>query len=127
MNFGISGIRNRAYIIIVAAFIIGVITGGLLMNLLAARSSAIKRATTPMDEMTNALELDQTQRTQIEKIFQESRQHSKDIIKAVQPQLDDLRSQTRTKVQAVLRPDQIPLFEKWNQKRAAQKEKPEKK
>lgn len=96
------------------------------MNLLAARSSAVKHAATPMDEMSNALELNQSQRTQIEKIFQESRLHSKEIMKAVQPQLDELRLQTRAKVQIVLRPDQFPLFEKWNQKRDAQKEKAEK-
>lgn len=128
MTFGISGsgVKNKAYLIILSAFAIGIITGGLLMNLLATGSSAIKRTPTPMDDMANTLGLTADQRTQIEKLFQESRQHSKEIIKTVQPQLDELRMKTREKVQTVLTPEQIPKYQKWNQNRDAQKEKAEK-
>ncbi|MFN7926353.1 MAG: hypothetical protein U0Y68_00120 [Blastocatellia bacterium] len=126
MNIGMSGMRMKAYLIIISAFVIGVVTGGLLLNLLAGRSLANKRPPTPLEEMTNILELDAPQRQQIEKIFEASRQHSKEIIKAVQPQLDDLKKQTRGQVTAVLRPAQQEKYVEWNKKRDAQREKQEK-
>lgn len=121
MKININGVKNKAYLIILSSFIIGIITGGLLMNLLAARSAASKASKSPMDEISVSLDLDQGQRKQIEKIFQDSKQHSKEIIKTVQPQLDELWLQTRSKVQAVLRPDQLPKYEIWNKKRELQK------
>lgn len=128
MNFATSGkgIRNKAYLIIVSAFAIGVITGGLLMNLLASRSLANKRAPTAIEELTTLLELSPVQRDQADKVFQESRQQSKDIMKAVQPQLDDLKTRTRSRIYTLLLPPQQDKYKEWNQKRDAQREQREK-
>ncbi len=126
MSLSSNNVKKKAYLIIISAFVIGIVTGGLFMNLLVGRSSAIKRSTTSMDNLANELQLDQSQRTQIEKIFQESRQRSKEIVRVVQPQLDELQMQTRAKVQAILRPEQVSQYEIWNQKRNSQKEKGEK-
>lgn len=126
MSLSSNNVKKKAYLIIISAFAIGIVTGGLFMNLLVGRSSAIKRSTTSMDNLANELQLDQSQRTQIEKIFQESRQRSKEIVRVVQPQLDELQMQTRAKVQAILRPEQVSQYEIWNQKRNSQKEKGEK-
>ena len=121
MKFGLTDIRNKAYLIIISAFVIGVITGGLLMNLLVSHSLANKRPLTLMDEMTKALDLTPEQCFEVEKIFQETKLHSKEVIKTVQPKLDELRTKARTRIQTVLRSDQQVKYEKWNQRRDAQK------
>jgi uncharacterized membrane-anchored protein YhcB (DUF1043 family) len=117
-----SGIKNKAYLIIISAFVIGVVTGVLLMNLVAARSSANKRLA-PLDELSSELQLDQSQKDQVEKTFQEFHQRNRELLQPIQPQLTDLRLQTRMKIRGLLRSDQQSRFDELNQKRDAEREK----
>lgn len=123
MSLKDSGMKSKAYLIIVSAFAIGVVTGALLMNLVVAQSSATNKPASPIEELTTVLQLDPSQKTQIERITQDSKQKSKECFKTIQPQLDEIRDQARLKIKALLRPEQQSLYDEWNQKRDAQKSK----
>jgi uncharacterized membrane protein len=120
-TMNLSGVKSKAYLIIISAFAIGVITGALVMNLVVTRSLATKKPLTPIEELTTFLQLDSEQRVQIEQITRDSKQKSKECFKTIQPQLDEVRTQARLKIKALLRPEQQVLYDEWNHKRDAQK------
>ena len=56
MERSLGGIKSKAYLIIVGAFIIGVVTGSLLMNLVVAKAPPLQKPPL-IDELTGELQL----------------------------------------------------------------------
>jgi uncharacterized membrane-anchored protein YhcB (DUF1043 family) len=125
MNAEISGnSKNKAYLIITSAFVIGVITGMLCMNLVTAKTAATNpRKPTPLEELSHELQLDQAQKEQVEKTYQEFHRRNKELLTPIQPQLTELRLQTRAQIRSLLRPEQQTRFDELKKARDAEREK----
>lgn len=124
MKPSLLGIKSKAYLIIVGAFIIGVVTGSLLMNLVVAKSLPAPKLPL-LEELTRELHLSAEQKSKVDEIYKDSRQRGKDIGKAIQPQLDELRLQTRAKVKTILAPQQQVQFENWCAQREIERKRKE--
>lgn len=118
------GIKSKAYLIIVGAFIIGVVTGSLLMNLVIAKSIPAQKPPL-IEELTRELQLSPEQKSKVDDIYKDSRQRGKDIAKGIQPKLDDLRVQTRAKVKEILNSKQQAQYEYWCVQRETDRKKKE--
>lgn len=127
MNRSLGGIKSKAYLIIVGAFFIGVVTGSLLMNLVVAKSPSISIAKPSMlDELAEELKLTPEQKAQVGEIYKTSRQKGKDLAKVLQPQMEELRMQTKAKVRSILTPEQQIQYTTWCSRREADRQKSEK-
>ncbi len=124
MEPSLGGIKSKAYLIIVGAFIIGVVTGSLLMNLVVAKPPLSPKPPL-IDELTRELLLSTEQKSKVDEIYKDSRQRGKDIAKVIQPHIDELRVQTRAKVKIVLNPNQQAKYENWCVQREAERKKKE--
>ncbi len=128
MEHSLGGIKSKAYLIIVGAFFIGVVTGSLLMNLVVAKApSAPTVKPTMLDDLAGELQLTPEQKNRVGEIYKDSRQRGKDLAKALQPQMDELRVQTKAKVRNVLTPEQNSQYETWCSRREAERQKNERK
>jgi Spy/CpxP family protein refolding chaperone len=93
MERSLGGIKSKAYLIIVGAFFIGVVTGSLLMNLVVAKSPPTPIAKpTILDDLAIELKLTSEQKAQVGEIYKDSRQKGKDLAKILQPQMDELNN-----------------------------------
>jgi Spy/CpxP family protein refolding chaperone len=128
MERSLGGIKSKAYLIIVGAFFIGVVTGSLLMNLVVAKvpSTPVTKPTM-LDELADELKLTPEQKAQVGEIYKDSRQKGKDLAKALQPQMDELRVQTKAKVKMLLTPEQQARYATWCTRREADRQKNERK
>ena len=124
MERSLGGIKSKAYLIIVGAFVIGVVTGSLLMNLVVAKSPPPPKPTL-VDELTSELQLSLEQKSKVDEIYKDSRQRGKDLGQIIQPQLDELRVQTRARVKAILTPDQQSRYATWCTQRESERKKNE--
>ena len=120
VEYSLGGIKSRAYLIILAAFIIGIVTGTLLMNLVTAKAIPVAK-TALVDELTTELQLLPEQKVKIEGIYQESRQLGKELAMIIQPKLDELKIQTKAKVKNVLSTHQQIQYDLWCTKREAER------
>lgn len=118
-----SGIKSKAYLIIVGAFIIGVVTGSLLMNLVMANSPINTKKPSLISDLSSELQLSPEQRMKVEQIYTDSRQRGREILKEVEPRLEELRAKTKANVRTQLTLDQQPRYDRWCQKRDAEKKK----
>ncbi len=112
MKHALGNIKSQAYLIIVGAFVLGIVTGSLLMNLVTANTSVPKKPTM-IEELTEELHLSPEQRNKVEEIYKDSRQQGKEIYKTIQPQMDELRARTKTRVKAILDNHQQTRYESW--------------
>ena len=120
MKQSLGSIRSQAYLIIVGAFILGVVTGSLLMNLVAANTSVPKKATM-IEELTEELKLSPEQQRRVDDIFKDSRLQGKEVYKTIQPKMDDIRAQTKAKVKALLDANQQIRYEAWTLQKDAER------
>jgi Spy/CpxP family protein refolding chaperone len=128
MERSLGGIKSKAYLIIVGAFFIGVVTGSLLMNLVVAKSPPTPIAKpTILDDLAIELKLTSEQKAQVGEIYKDSRQKGKDLAKILQPQMDELRVQTRARVKNVLTPEQQSQYATWCSRRETERQKNERK
>lgn len=116
----LGGIKSKAYLIIFAAFFIGVVTGTLLMNLVAAKTGPTPKPTL-VDELALDLKLLPEQKSKIEEIYQESKQRGKEISKIIQPKMDELKVHTKAKVKNVLNESQQLQYDSWCAKRETER------
>lgn len=126
MKQPLSKVKGKAYLIIVGAFSIGVVTGSLLMNLVVANSAPPKK-TTMIDDLSVQIKLSPEQKNKIDEVYKESRLQGKEILKSVQPQLDELRTQTKSKVRGLLDAQQQTGYDNWCAKREVERKKNEEK
>lgn len=119
-------LKKKAYLIIVAAFIIGIVTGSLFMNLVAAKPVTVKKASL-IDNLTIELNLSPEQREKVDGVYRDSREQTKLILKTVQPQIDSLRQQTKGRVREFLTPHQREIYDNWCNVKDAERKKTEEK
>lgn len=123
--------KTKANLVLLATFALGGLTGALITNLL---STAPPRGIRGMDEMTKEVKLNPQQRQQIEHILNSTQKEYEDLQKEVRPRFEEIRKDvnprfeairtaTRTKIRALLAPEQQTLYDEWNRKRDAQREK----
>lgn len=124
--------RKKASLIVLAIFVIGFAAGALSMNLYERFNSNKNsekghgpRGGNPAErvlrDMSDKLSLTPDQQTQIKAILDETfgkydeirRQMDEDPeVKKYMPRFDETRSQGREKMRAVLKPEQLPEYEK---------------
>jgi Spy/CpxP family protein refolding chaperone len=120
MRQSLLNIRSQAYLIIVVAFVLGAVTGSLLMNLVAAYTP-ISPKPTMTQELTKELNLTPAQQRAVEAIFIESRRQTKEVYKTIQPQVDEIRAQTKNRIKAILDTNQQDRYEDWATKKDAER------
>jgi len=109
----------RVRLAIVAIFLLGFVAGGLAVNLYRqskvdgsqARNQPFHRGDRPggFESMFKNLNLSDQQKQQVDQILSDTRQRLQEIHRASQPQMDDIKKQTRERLKTVLTEDQ------WNQ------------
>lgn len=123
--------KTKANLVLLATFALGGLTGALITNLLSA---APPRGLHVIDEMTKEVKLNPQQRQQIEHILNSTQKEYEDLQKEVRPRFEEIRKDvnprfeairtaTRTKIRVLLSPEQQTLYDEWNRKRDAQREK----
>lgn len=115
--------KNKARLIILTAFVLGVLTGVGGMNLIAARFAPAAGAHPNMlEEIAREVSLTPAQRAEVDSILKKTRAESQEILKPLQPQMLDLRARTRAQIRAVLSPEQQARYDEWTRKRDAVKD-----
>lgn len=112
MRKTLNAVRSKAYLIIAGAFLLGVLTGSLLMNLVVAGGTVTTKGSV-INDLATELNLSSDQKVKIEEIYKDSKKEGKEIFKIIQPQMDNLNEQTKAKVKLHLNSEQIPLYNKW--------------
>jgi hypothetical protein len=117
--------RTKARLMVFSYVTVGVLIGVGLMNFIAATTAVTPSFTRPsmVDRLNKDLKFTPDQKIQAEKISAEHREKSREIFKAVKPQMDELMISTREKMKSVLSPEQIVKFEEINKKRDAERTK----
>jgi uncharacterized membrane protein len=116
------GNKQKARLIILATFALGMLTGVLGTTLFMPRPASPAGPQGMVDELAAAVRLDTAQRTQVQQILAETRQQYQEIQKQVRPQFNDIRSASRTRIRALLTPDQQLLYDEWLRQRDAKRE-----
>jgi Spy/CpxP family protein refolding chaperone len=55
-------------------------------------------------------------------MLKDSRRQQQDLLSPIKPQLTEIRMQCRDRIRAILTPEQLPLYDKWNQEQDAKRE-----
>lgn len=115
--------KRKAQMIVLAAFLCGVIAGASGQYLLRQKtlSQPVTSATETLEQMTRAIKLTPAQRTEVEKILNDSRQQSQELRERTRPQYDKIRDTARERIRALLPPDQLALYEVWTRQQDAQR------
>src|SRR5215470_1921464 len=103
-------IRAAAVII----FALGFLAGALSLNLYRMNRPNSQRGWMGhgrLQHIVDNLDLSEDQKTEVEKIFTDTRAQLSDIRKETQPRMNEVRSQIRTRMQAVLTPEQWQQFQ----------------
>src|SRR5438132_14361432 len=106
--------NNQARLITLATYVLGVLTGVLAMNLLAAKQAAGNNGRRLVDELAKEVKLEPSQRTQVEQILNETRQKYQELQKQVRPQFNEIRLTTRARIRNLLTPEQQARYDEWN-------------
>ena len=117
--------KKQAYAVILSTFVLGALTGALGLNLF--KSSAFSnnsRAPRPamIETLATELKLTEQQRVEVQKVLDETKQQFDEMGKQVRPQFQQIRDDSRTKIKALLTPEQQTLFDEWDRKREARRE-----
>ena len=121
--------QRKARLVVLAIFVIGFAAGALSMNLYERFSSKAPSEDTPrhgptylLTKMDNKLDLSEEQKKEIGAILEETNQRYIEIrrdlqprIKEYEPRFDAVRQQSRDRIRAVLKPDQLPKYEEMVQ------------
>jgi len=125
--------QTKARVIVVAVFVLGLLAGGLSMNLYqritnasdthAGRPHGAKPQDYVLEKMNNTLNLTPDQQSSIREILKGTFEQYGDIKKDIEPRLDVVRQQGRQRIREVLRPDQLPKYEEMVRKHDSEREK----
>ena len=121
--------QTKARLIVVAIFVIGFTAGALSMNLYDHLSSRSSNDTGPpygsndlLNKLNQKLSLSDEQRKEIGTILDETSEKYIEIrrdlqprVKEFEPRFEAVRLQSRDRIRAVLRPDQLPKYEEMVQ------------
>ena len=118
----------RVRLAIVAIFTLGFVAGGLAVNLYrhgkvegspAGGQQPFHRGPGGFEAMFTKLNLSDQQKQQVDQILSDTRQRIQEIHRASQPQMDDIKKQTRERLKAVLTEDQWNQFQQQIKEREA--------
>ena len=126
---------NKARILVMTVFVIGVAAGALSMNLYQGRGSHPRgsHANMPVaivDKMKGRLGLTPDQSEHIEAILKDTfnqydiiKQDADPCFQQIKPRFDAVRQASRDRIRAVLTEGQLPEFEKMSRERDVEREK----
>lgn len=117
----------RVRLAIVAIFLLGFVAGGLAVNLYRhgkadgplAGGPPFHRGPGGFEAMFKNLNLSDQQKQQVDQILSDTRQRIQEIHRASQPQMDDIKKQTRERLKAVLTEEQWNQFQQQIKEREA--------
>jgi hypothetical protein len=119
--------KRKAHLIVITAFVLGVAVGVSGQYLLSHQSPP-PAASTPIDvadEMTRAVRLDQSQRSQVIQILGDCQKQSQELREQTRPQFQSIRENARNRIRALLSPEQLVSFNQWIKDLDARREKRE--
>lgn len=121
--------RIILWVVIVGVFVLGCVTGASLDSLYRARAGGARgemRGPHGPDQMVEKmrrdLNLNDQQSQQIRAILDDTRNQYKSLHTEVRPRYDAIRQQARTRIRAVLTPEQQPGFDAMVAERDAKRE-----
>jgi len=117
--------RRKAQLIILVAFVTGIIVGasGQYLVLHQSLSKSSNANQEMLDDMTRSVKLTKEQRDQVEQFLADSRQQYQELRNQTRPQFNAVRDATRKRISSILSPDQQSLYEKWTRDLDAKREK----
>lgn len=96
-------------------FLLGFIAGGLSLNLYQSYQSSDRgrhhRMEHRMQQLAERLNLNETQKQAVEKIFSEARAQMREIHKESRPRFEEMRKRVDERLQTVLTPEQWQQFQ----------------
>jgi len=117
--------KRKAHLIIITAFTLGIAVGASGQYLLShqAPPRPVSTATDVANELTHVLKLDQSQRSQIVQILSECQKQNQDLRSQARPQFQAVRESARSRIRALLLPEQQALYNQWIKDLDAKREK----
>ena len=110
--------KAKIWLVLVAVFVLGAVTGGALTGLYRSRASsgagregrerAMKER---FEKMRQELSLTDQQTTQVRAILDETRNEYRTLREELRPRFDEPRLKARAKIRALLNPDQQKKFD----------------
>ena len=119
--------KRKAHLIVITAFALGVAVGASGQFLLSQPPPPV--ASTPVavaDEMTRAVKLDESQRSQVIQILGDCQKQSQELREQTRPQYHAIRENARNRIRAILSPEQLVSFNQWIKDLDARREKEKK-
>jgi Spy/CpxP family protein refolding chaperone len=119
----------RVRLAIVAIFLLGFVAGGLAVNLYRQGKPGAPQAKGPQSQhhpgieaMLKTLNLSDQQKQQVDQILSDTRQRFEEIRRASQPQMEEMKKQTRERLKTVLTEDQWNQFQQQIKEREARQD-----
>src|SRR5688572_7922879 len=112
---------------ILVAFVIGAIVGGFAVTRSFERPMPRKGGAHLVEKFSRELNLSSEQKEQVRRILKSKREQFRALRDQLKPRFDELRNSSRSEIEKILTPEQIPAFrqmeQRWKEKRTRQKEK----
>lgn len=122
--------RLKIWLVIVGVFLLGGVTGASLDSLYRLRASGDARPERGggrrdkgqvFEKMKSNLNLTEQQGTEIRAIIDQSREEYRALRNEVSPRYDEVRARARTRIRALLNPEQQQRFDAENAERDARR------
>ena len=112
--------KTGAVLVLVATFLLGGLAGGVLHYIFRnqvppATVAQVQSARPPGDivqDMAKSLGLDDGQKQELRRIFEQSRERYRTLSLQFRPQYDALRRETDEQIRLILRKDQVALYDR---------------
>jgi len=112
--------KAGAVLVLVATFILGGLAGGVLHFIYrnqvppipAAQGQSARPPGDLVQDMAAALGLDDGQKRELKRIFEQSRERYRTLSLQFRPQYDALRKETDDQIRRILRKDQVALYDR---------------
>ena len=116
--------RKKAQLAVGLAFLLGAITGGLAVHLFRAQPPQSPNSVVEVtNELTTKIGLDDTQRTKVGDILNESRKQRRELYEQMRPQFTSVRDAARAKIRGLLKTTtQQDKFDQWLKELDAKRE-----
>ncbi len=107
--------KSKAQLVIMTTFILGVIVGASSQYLLTRQTIVPQSSTTEqmVNEMAREVDFDANQRSQVDRIMDDTRRQYQDLRNQVRPQFNAIRDASRRRIREILKPEQQARFDRW--------------
>lgn len=107
--------RHKARLVIAATFLLGIVVGASGRYLFSKQPVSNQSGTNQrmIDELTQVLRLDSSQKTQVDQVLDETRAQYQNLHDQVKPQFNAIRDTCREHIRAQLSPPQKSLYDQW--------------